>query len=122
MHKVETFFKKNNIDYDLFFDSRTGVYLVHTIGIKPYYNIKGVTVHFCDWRYETVKYIADDDKEIYEAYNHALFTLSNLFYKVIDDEKKAGKNEPAAIQEAIKAQYEYATEHNCIKVFNDIYY
>lgn len=44
MRKVETFFKKNNIDYDLYFDARTGVYLVITSGIEPYYNIKGVKI------------------------------------------------------------------------------
>lgn len=122
MRKVETFFKKNNINYSLYFDARAGVYLVETIGIEPYFKIKGVKVHHYNPWLESVRYISEEDAATLEKYNHYLFSLNMLFYKVMADEKKAGKNEPAAIQEAIKAQYEYATEHDCIKVFNDIYY
>lgn len=121
MRKVETFFKKNNIDYDLYFDARTGVYLVITSGIEPYYNIKGVKIrHYNPWA-GSVQYVSYEDDETIESYNRALFALSNLFYKVRAEEKNAGKTDAAAVQAAIKSQYEYATKHDCINVFNNIY-
>lgn len=121
MKKIEQYFKRHNIDYDLNYNPHTNIYTLVTFDVPPIFNIKGVKVLHFNPYINTAQYITEEDNEILEQYNNYQFVLVNLFYKVRTDGIKAGKADPAATQDAVKAQYEYATKHNCINVFNNIY-
>lgn len=121
MKKIESYFIKNGIDYELSYNPYVGIYKLITLDEEPHYNIKGVKVDYTNFYIGVVHYVTEEDAEKLEIYNKYQFALNMLFYSVRSKALEAGEPDTKATQDAVKAQYEYATKHNCINVFNNIY-
>lgn len=121
MKKIEAYFIKNGIDYELKYNPYINIYTLITLDADARYNIKGVKVHYQNYHLRVVHYVTEEDEAKIDTYNKHQFAINMLFYSARKKALEEGATEAKATQDAVKAQYEYATKHNCINVFNNIY-
>lgn len=116
--KIETLLNKENLDYNVFEVYGRKVYRVNKWTNKE---IKGYTRHdssvFQDW----TEYARPEDSEEIKRLNKCHDLLVDNFFMTLQECIKNGLDSRTAQNEGVKREYELATEHNCICVFNAIY-
>lgn len=116
--KIETILNRKNLDYKVFDVYGRKVYRVNKwLDLE----IKGFKRHdssvFQDW----TEYARPEDSEEIKRLNNCHSLLVDAFFTTMNECMKNGLDSRAAQNEGVKREYELATEHDCICVFNAIY-